>query len=348
MDQQPYELPHIALSVPHVAAAQKFFEDACVLHRFLSGLALLLCALPALGQAHYPNKPIRMIVTFPPGGSTTIIARLIGQRLTDSWGQQVVVDNRGGGNTIIGSEAVVKAAPDGYTLLHVTSTHVINPSLLKTPYDAVKDFAPVATLVGTETLLVVNPQVPANNLQELIALAKARPGQLNFASSGSGTTNHLAIELFSILAGIRMQHIPHKGAGPAVTDLIGGQVQLFTNNALPLAPFVRSGRLRAIAVSGEKRLTALPEVPTFTESGVPGFEVKSWQGVMAPAKTPKTLIHKLSLEYARILRTPELSDTLLKMGADPLIGSAEQFAALIKVDLVRYAKLIQDAKIKLE
>ncbi len=381
MDKQPYKLRHIALSVPDVAAAQKFFEEPFGMthagnaqkgrdtktssrnshgeipamtdkvlfsNKFLFGMALLLCPLPVLAQATYPSKPIRMIVTFPPGGSTTIIARLIGQRLTDSWGQQVVVDNRGGGNTIIGSEAVVKAAPDGYTLLHVTSTHVINPSLLKTPYDAVTDFAPVATLVGTETLLVVNPQVPANNLQELIALAKARPGQLNYASSGSGTANHLAIELFSILAGIRMQHIPHKGAGPAVTDLIGGQVQLFTNNALPLAPFVRSGRLRAIAVSGETRLLALPDVPTFTESGLPGFQVKSWQGVMAPAKTSKAIINKLSLEYARILRTPELSDTLLKMGADPLVGSAEQFAALIKADLVRYAKLIKDAKIKLE
>jgi tripartite-type tricarboxylate transporter receptor subunit TctC len=310
--------------------------------------AVLLWPLAALSQSGYPTKPIRMIVTFPPGGSTTIIARLIGQKLTDSWGQQVVVDNRGGGNTIIGSEAMVKATPDGYTLLHVTSTHVINPSLLKTPYDAIKDFAPVATLVGTETLLVVNPSLPANNLQELIALAKAKPGQLNFASSGSGTANHLAIELFSILAGIRMQHIPHKGAGPAVTDLIGGQVQVFTNNAVPLAPFVKSGRIRAIAVSGETRLQSLPEVPTFTESGLPGFEVKSWQGVMAPAKTPRAIIDRLSAEYARILRTPDVRDTLQKMGADPLVGSPEQFAALIRADLVRYAKLIKDAKIKLE
>jgi tripartite-type tricarboxylate transporter receptor subunit TctC len=309
---------------------------------------LLLSPFHAFAQSPYPSKPIRMVVTFPPGGSTTIIARLIGQKLTDSWGQQVVVDNRGGGNTIIGSEAVVKAAPDGYTLLHVTSTHSINPSLLKTPYDAVKDFAPVATLVGTETLLVVNPQLAANNLQELIALAKAKPGQLNFASSGSGTANHLAIELFSQLAGIKMQHIPHKGAGPAVTDLIGGQVQVFTNNALPLTPFVKSGRIRAIAISGENRLVSLPEVPTFTEAGLPGFVGNSWQGVMAPAKTPKAIIDKLSAEYARILRTPEVRDTLQKMGAEPMIGSAEQFAALIKADLVRYAKLIKDAKIKLE
>ncbi len=305
-------------------------------------------ALAQVNVSSYPTKPIRMIVTFPPGGSTTIVARLIGQKLTDSWGQQVVVDNRGGGNTIIGTEAMVKAAPDGYTLLHVSSTHTINPSLLKTPYDAIKDFSTVATLVGTETLLVVNPQVPANNLQELIMLARSKPGQLNFASSGSGTSNHLALELFSILASIKMQHIPHKGAGPAVTDLIGGQVQVFANNALPLTPFVKSGRIRALAISGDNRLISLPEVPTFTEGGVLGFIANSWQGVLAPAKTPRAIIDKLSAEYARILRTPEVRDTLQKMGADPMVGSPDQFAALIKTELVRYAKLIKEAKIRLE
>ena len=309
---------------------------------------LWLMPFTATAQSAYPTKPIRMIVPFPPGGSTTIVARLIGQKLSERWGQQIVVDNRGGGNTIIGSDALVKSAADGYTLLHVTSTHVINPSLLKTPYDAVKDFAPVATLVGTETLLVVTPSLPANTLQELIALAKAKPGQLNYASSGSGTTNHLAIELFSLLAGIKMQHIPHKGAGPAVTDLIGDQVQLFTNNALPLTPFVKSGRIRAIAVSGEARLQSLPEVPTFTQAGLPGYEVKSWQGLLAPAHTPKSIIDKVSLEVARTLRLPEVRDNLLTMGADPLVSTPQQFSELIRVDLVRYAKLIRDAKIKLE
>src|SRR4051812_43964321 len=196
----------------------------------------MLAAWPCAAHAQdkYPVKPIRWIVPFPPGGSTTIIARIMGQKLAERWGQQVVVDNRGGGNTIIGSEAMVHSAPDGYTLLQVTSTHSINPSLLKTPYDAVRDFAPVATLVATETLMVVNPSLPAKDLQELIALAKAKPGQLNFGSSGSGTTNHLAGELFCIMAGIRMQHVPYKGAGPAVTDLLGGQIQMFMNNALPL------------------------------------------------------------------------------------------------------------------
>ena len=316
----------------------------------LVSFAWMLLALPfaAPAQGQYPTKPIRWIVPFVPGGSTTIIARLTGQKLTESWGQQVVVDNRGGGNTIIGSEALVRAAPDGYTILQVTTTHVINPSLLATPYDAVKDFAPVGTLVATETLTVVSPSLPANNLQELIALAKSKPNQLNFGSSGSGTSNHLAMELFCILAGIKMQHIPYKGAGPAVIDLMGGRIQVFTNNAVPLTPFVKSGKIRAIAVSGETRLRSLPDVPTFTQAGLPGYEVKSWQGILAPAKTPKAIIDKLSQELARILRTPEVSETLLTMGADPLISTPEQFAALIKTDLVRYAKLIKNANIRLE
>lgn len=318
--------------------------------RWLAAFMVVLFALaaPAHAQSNYPNRPIRLIVPFPPGGSTTIIARLMGQRLGDSFGHQIVVDNRGGGNTIIGSEAMVRAAPDGYTLLHVTGTHVINPSLLKVPYDPVRDFAPIATLVSTETLIVVNPNLPAASLQEFIALAKSKPGQLNFASSGSGTTNHLALELFSILTGIKMQHIPHKGAGPALTDLMGGQVQLFTNNALPLTPLVKAGKLRALAVSGSTRLRSLPDVPTVAESGVQGFDVRSWQGVLAPARTPPAVIDRLSSEIGRILRLPEVRDNFLTMGAEVFISTPAEFAQLIKTDLVRYAKLIKDANIRLE
>jgi tripartite-type tricarboxylate transporter receptor subunit TctC len=311
-------------------------------------LAALLHALAASAQANYPTRPIRWITPFPPGGSTTIIARLMGQKITESFGQQVVVDNRGGGNTIIGTEAMLRAAHDGYTVLQVTGTHVINPSLLKTPYDAVRDFAPIGTLVSTETLMVVNPSVPAQNLQEFIALAKSRPGQLNFASSGTATTNHLTAELLSIMAGIKMQHIPHKGAGPATTDLMGGQVQMFMNNAVPLIPFVKAGKMRAIAISGKQRLKALPDVPTFAEAGLPGYEVRSWQGLLAPVRTPQPIIDKLSTEIARILNTAEMRDTLTTMGAEPFVSTPQEFAQLIKTDLVRYAKLIKAANIKLE
>jgi tripartite-type tricarboxylate transporter receptor subunit TctC len=314
----------------------------------LSLIINLFNSPPLLSQTNYPTKPIRLIVPFPPGGSTTIVARTIGQKLGERWGQQIVIDNRGGGNTIIGSEAVVKAAPNGYTLLLITSTHVINPSLMKTPYDAVKDFTPVATLVSTETLLVVNPALPVSNLQDLIQLAKSKPGQLNFASSGSGTTNHLAIELLCNLAGIKMQHIPHKGAGPAVTDLIGGGVQLFMNNALPLTPFIKSGRIRALAVSGSNRLASLPEVPTFTQSGLSGYDARSWQGLLSPAKTPTPLIYKISQEINAILNLPDVHENLIHMGADPFISTPEELAHLIKKDLIRYAQLIKNANIKLD
>jgi tripartite-type tricarboxylate transporter receptor subunit TctC len=315
----------------------------------ISAFGLLLAlAGPALAQQDYPNKPIRFIVPFPPGGSTTIIARLFGQKLTESWGQQVIVDNRGGGNTIIGSEALVKSPPDGYTILLVTATHVINPSLLTTPYDALKDFAPVATVVGTETMLVVSNAVPANNLREFIALAKAKPGQLNFGSSGSGTSNHLMGELFCIVAGVKIQHVPYKGAGPALVDLIGGQVQMFTNNGAPLIPLIKSGKIKGMAISGEARSPAVPQVPTFTEAGLPGVNMNTWQGILAPAGTPKAVIDKLAQEIARILAMPDFKEKLASNGADPFINTPEQFAALMKTDLARYAKLIKEANIKLE
>ena len=310
-------------------------------------LALIAVAIPAIAQ-NYPSKPIKYIVPFQPGGTTDILGRIVALKLQEAWGQPVVVENRPGAGGAVGAEMTAKAAPDGYTILQVTSTHTINPSLLATPYDAVRDFAPVATIVATETLFVVNLSVPAKNVQELIALAKSKPGQINFGSSGSGTTNHLQLELFSIMAGIKMQHIPYKGAGPALIDLMGGRIELFTNNAVPLMPLVKSGKIRPIAVSGEKRLRSLPDVPTFTQSGFPGYEVKSWQGILAPAKTPKPIIDKLSQELSRIIQTPEVAENLITMGADPFVGNAQAFAALIKADLARYAKLIKAANIKLE
>ena len=312
-----------------------------------AGMLIAIAGLAAAQQA-YPSKSIRFIVPFPPGGTTDQLARLVGQKLTESWDQQVIVDNRPGGNTIIGSEALVKSPADGYTILLTSIAHVIVPSLLPTPYDAIKDFAAVATIASNELVLVLHPSVPANTLQELIALAKSRPGQLNYASTGSGTINHLAGELLNIRTGIKLQHIPYKGAAPALVDLIGGQVQMFINHPIAVIPYIRSGKVKAISISGESRLSVLPQVPTFSEAGLPGFDLKNWAGVAAPAATPKAIIDKLSAEIARILNLPEVKEKLVGQGMDPFISSPEQAAALMKADLAKFIKVIKAANIKMD
>ena len=316
--------------------------------------ALLFGALTAVGasgfaQQNYPNRPIRLIVPFPPGGGVTATTRLYSDKLGESLGQPVVVENRPGGNTIIGTDAVAKAKPDGHTLLAMSSAHVVNHLLLPNlPYDSFKDFAPVTSVISSSYLLALHPSVPANNLQEFIALAKARPGQLNYSSSGSGGVQHLGGEYFNMMAGVKTQHIPYKGGGPATTDLLGGQVQFSFQPADNALTFVRSGRLKAIAVPGEKRLAILPEVPTFAEAGLPGFEVRSWGGVLAPAGTPKAIIDRLSAEIARILATPEVKEKMLTQGMDPFISTPEQASALMRTDLARFAKLIKAANIRME
>jgi tripartite-type tricarboxylate transporter receptor subunit TctC len=324
---------------------KKLFSRVLLQHSML----LLAWPLVAIAQTPYPTKPIRFISPFAPGGSTTAMARLIGQKLTESWGYNVIVDNRPGGNTIIGTDALAKSTPDGHTIILTTNTHVINPSLFpKLPYDPIKDFAPVGNIYSSEFILVINPSVPANNLQELIALAKAKPGQLNYATTGAGGSSHLANELLNILAGIKTQHIPYKGAGPALVDLIGGQVQMFINNPLTVIGHIKSGRLRAIAVTGEVRVPALPQVPTFTESGLPGLDVKPWFCVLAPAGTPKPVIGKLSTELARIIAMPDVQEYLAKQGMNPFTSTPEQLATLMKTDMAKWAKVIKSANIKLE
>ena len=319
-----------------------------VLAHWLAKAALMTCAGIALAQQAYPSKPIRIITPYPPGGGTTPPARLVAQKLTEIWGQQVIVDNRGGGNTVIGSEVVAKSPPDGYTLLFQTGTHVVTPLLLPTPYDPNKDFAPVATVSLSETALVVHPSVPARTLQQLIALAKSKPGQLNYATSGSGSVTHLAIELVNMLAGIKMQQVPYKGSGPALTDLLGGQVQVYLGVTANVVPHVKTGRLIALAVSGETRLPALPQVPTYTEAGLPGFKVKVWTGIFAPAGTPKEIVEKLSAEINRFLATPDFREKLAGLALDPFISTPEQFAALLKTDTSDFVKVIKAANIKLD
>jgi len=310
-------------------------------------IAALLTAFAGFSGAQqaYPNKPIRFILPYAAGGNTSILARLIGQKLTESWGQQLIVDNRAGGNTIIGTEALTKSPPDGYTILMTTATHTI---LSPVPYDPIKDFAAVATLTSSEKVLVIHPSLPANNLREFIALAKSRPGELNFSSPGAGGVQHLAGELFNLMAGVKLQHIPYKGGGQAVTDLIGGQVQLSFQNSIAVLGHVRTGKLRALAVSGEARLASLPQVPTFTEAGLPGFGVNTWFGVLAPAGTPKGIIDKLSTEIARILKVPDIKERLAALEMYPFISTPEQFAALMKADMVKYANVIKAANIQLQ
>ena len=314
--------------------------------RMVMAIALIGLAGSVLAQQTYPNKPIRIITPYPPGGTTSPIARIVGEKLTETWGQQVLVENRGGGNTIIGVEAAAKSAPDGYTLLLVVQTHVIVPSLMPTPYDPIKDFAPIGTVSKTELTLVVHPSVPANNLQEFIAYVKSKPGQINYASSGGGTTTHLAAALFEYRTGTKMQHIPYKGGGPAMTDLVGGQVQAYFQSPLVVMPFVKAGKIKGIAISGETRFPGMPQVPTFTEGGMPGFELGIWYGILAPAGTPREIVDKLSAELAKILAMPDVKAKLANQGMDPFISTQAQFKALMVADLARFAQVIKAANIK--
>ena len=316
--------------------------------RLFALVTALLLGGGAAGQQPYPEKPIRLIVPYAPGGSTDLLARLIGPKLAESWGQSVIVDNRPGGNTIIGTQALAKAAPDGYTILLMAIAHTIIPNLIPTPYDPIRDFAPVATVGRGELLLVVHPSVPASNLQELIALAKSKPGQLNYASASTGGPLHLAGELFNMLADVKTQHIPYKGGGPAMLDLLGGHVQMMFSSPPESIPHLKTGKLKAIAISGSTRSPVLPQVATFAEAGMPGFTAKNWFGILAPAGTPRPVIDKLSTEVARILALPEIRDKLLSQGMDPFTSTPDQFGALLKSDLALYGKIIKAANVKLE
>jgi tripartite-type tricarboxylate transporter receptor subunit TctC len=309
---------------------------------------LIAFAGAAFCQPAYPTRPIRIISPYAPGGGNTIMARLVGHKLTEAWGQQVIVDNRPGGNTIIGTEILARAAPDGYNFLLAGSGHVLVPLVLKAPYDPVRDFAPVATVGKQENILVASPSAPFNDLRQMISVAKAKPGQLNYATYGSGTTSHLATELFCQMAGIRMQHIPYKGAGPAIIDLLGGHVQVFLSTPAPVIPQIQSGRLKGIAISGEHRAAAVPNLPTFTEAGLPGFEAKGWYGVLAPAATPRAIINKVAGEIASMLATPDIKSQLNAQGVEPFISTPEQFAALMKADTERWTKVLKTGNIKLE
>jgi tripartite-type tricarboxylate transporter receptor subunit TctC len=316
----------------------------------LAGAALLIAfAASAAAQQNYPSRPIRFIVPNAPGGATSIAARLVGDKLTTAWGQQVIIDNRPGGNNIVAGEALQRSAPDGQTIQLVTAGHVINPIVHPNPqYDAFLKFPPVATLVSTEYILAVNASVPANNLKEFIALAKSKPGQLNAAVSNAGGIQHLALEYFNMLAGVKVQAIPYKGGGPGMTDLVGGQVQVAFNNTLTFLPHIKSGKIKVIGVGGESRLSILPQLPTFAEQGLPGYSVKNWFGVVVPERTPKAIIDKLAGEIVKIQALPDFREKLAEQGVEPFVNGPDQFAAFIKTELAKYSKIIKAANIKLE
>ena len=308
--------------------------------------AAALASTGALAQS-YPQKTVRVVVPYAPGGNTDFTARVIAAKLTDVFGQQIVVENRPGGGTNIGSELVAKAPADGYTLLMGGASNAINMSFYpKMPYDTLRDFAPVILCVKGANVLSVHPSLPAKNLQELIALAKARPGQLNYASSGLGSSNMMAGELLKLMAGVNIVHVPYKGNSPALTDTIGGQVEMIFSGVPALLPHIKSGRLRAIAIGSLKRFPALPDVPTIDASGLKGYEATTWFGLMAPAKTPQEIVARLNTEFGKILVSTEVHDRFMNEGIEPIGGTPGQFGAFIRDEIDKYAKVVKATNLR--
>ena len=310
---------------------------------------LMWLSLPVLAQS-YPTRSIRIVVPFPAGGNADILARVLAQKVSEAWGQSLVVDNRAGASGIIGTEAVAKSAPDGYTLLMgTTGTQTTNPAVFsKLPYDPVKDFAPVSNFADSPFLLVVHPSLPAKTLKELIVLARARPAQLHYASFGAGSSAHLAGEMLRSMARIDIVHVPYKGGPPALADLLGGHVPMMFNSLPAVVPQVKAGRLRALAIAASRRAANAPEIPTFLESGIADFEAGSWYGVLAPASTPRDIISKLHGEIVRILSLNDVKQRLAAEGADGIGNTPEQFAEQIRMDIARWSKVAHEAKVRAE
>ncbi len=313
-----------------------------------ASLLALAAPAPALAQ-EYPSKPIRLVVPQPPGGPTDIVARLVAQKLSERLGQQVVVDNKPGAGSNIGTEIVAKAPKDGYTLVMATVQHIVNPFLFASmPFDPVKDFAPISLMTKAYIVLVVNPDVPVKNVRELLAYAKATPGGVSWASAGNGGTSHLALELLKVEAGIPATHVPYKGTPPALADVMGGRVPVMFDGVVTSLPQIKAGKLRPLAVASLTRSPLLPDVPTMTEAGVPGFEAVGLAGILAPAGTPPAIVERLSKEIAALLRTPEVKSQLESMGLEVVASTPAQFTAYIEADSKKWGKIIKDAGIKVE
>jgi tripartite-type tricarboxylate transporter receptor subunit TctC len=327
-------VPRVGLLVAGAAAA--------------GGALALAAAVPAFAQV-WPAKPIRFVVPFPPGGGNDTVARGVGQRLAEALAQQVVIDNRPGAGSTIGADLAAHAPADGYTLfLAGVASHGINPALGKLPYDPVRDFAPVSLLAIAPLVLVVHPSVPVKSVKELVALARARPGKLNYASNGRGSSSHMAAELFASLSQTKMEHVPYKGLAPALTDLLGGRVEFMFSSAVAILPQVNSGKLRALATTGTARSPVTPNLPTIAESGVAGYETASWYGVVVPAGVAEPVIERLSTELRRIIQLPQMRTQLLEDGATPVGSTPPAFAAHIKTELARWSRLVRDAKIQVD
>ena len=316
-------------------------------------LFALACMLPAsaFAQADYPNKPIRIIVGFPPGQATDVIARMIGERITANMGQPVLIDNKPGQGGSIGAAAAAKAAPDGYTMLiSATAPLATNPNLYKNlPYDPSKDFAPITLVANLPFVLVCNPNVPVHNIREMIALAKSKPGQLTFASSGSGSTSHLSMEMLKAATGMDIRHVPYKGSPPAFTDVMGGQVDFVFDTAVYALPQVRAGRVRLLAVASAKRSALMPDTPTVAEQGVPGYESGAWLGAVFPVGTPAPIVMRMYTELNRIMKAPEMSERLSTLGGEPLSSaSPEEFGAHIRSEMRKWGKAVADSGARIE
>lgn len=314
-------------------------------------LTSLVCAIangPAAAQ-QYPAKPLRMVIPYPPGGTSDFVGRVIAAKLSELLGQTIVVDNKAGAASVIGTLAVAQAAPDGYTILLAAPEFTLNPSLqAKPPYDPMKDFSAVALVASYPHVIVGSPGVPAESAKALIALAKEKPNELYFASGGNGASNHVSAEWFMYSAGIKMTHVPYKGNGPAITDLLADRVQILFTSISPVEQYLKAGKLKAVAVTGPKRLAALPNVPTVSENGIPGYDFTTWYGVLAPAATPAPIVNRLNAELRRAMQSPEVRDKLAAMGADLSVGSADDFAELLRSELVRWTRLVKETGLKVD
>jgi len=309
----------------------------------------MCCAYASAWAQSYPDRPIRLIVPFAPGGGADNLARTLHAALNDAFGQSLVIDNRGGGGGTIGTEMTAKAPPDGYTLALVTTGHTVNPSLFaRVPYDAIRDFQSVSLLASQPNVLVVHPSVPAKSVQELVALARAKPGSMNFASGGNGSSPHLSGELLKLATGVAISHIPYKGAGPGIADVVGGHVQMMFVGPISIESHIRAGRLRALAVADSKRLAILPEIPTMAEAGFKGIETGTWYALLAPAGTPQAVATKLYDTFARVVRTPEMVARLNKQGMDVVASTPAELLGFMKSEMSKWEKVVKAAKLRVD